>query len=245
MDEKQFSYPLKSGIAMFNEHGFLKPSGYQELYMQGVEPHLKNIEMDEPRLIREFGAAWVLIAMTVEPRRPIRPDDSLTMRTWNSTDRRLLFRREFELLDAAGEQVLVGESFSTLLMLETRRVCMDRELLERFRLPAGERLLEAPDRIRLKTPETEPVEHITARPSWTDGVGHVNNFRYGEMTYDALTDAQRGQMEKLRRMELFFNAETHAGDALALYRLEDDEAVTVAVCQEGEPRPAFAARLLF
>ena len=61
----------------------------------------------------------------------------------------------------------------------------------------------------------------------------------------ALTDAQRGQMEKLRHMELFFNAETHAGDALALYRLEDAEAVTVAVCQEGEPRPAFAARLLF
>ena len=31
MDEKQFSYPLELGIAMFNEHGALKPSGYQEL----------------------------------------------------------------------------------------------------------------------------------------------------------------------------------------------------------------------
>ena len=246
MDERQFSYPLETGIAMFNEHGALKISGYQELYMQGVEPHLKNIEMDEPRLIRDYGVAWVLIAMTVEPARRIRPDDTLTMRTWNSTEkRRLLFRREFEILDAAGERVLAGESFSTLMQLQTRTVCTDRELLAKFHLPAGEPLLEASDRLRLKTPETEPAERLTARPSWTDGVGHVNNFRYGEMTYDALTDEQRGQMADLHRLELYFNAETHAGDRLQLHRLEDETAVTVAISQEEAARPAFAAKLYF
>lgn len=246
MDEKQFSYPLELGIAMFNEHGALKVSGYQELYMQGVEPHLKNIEMDEPRLIRDYGVAWVLIAMTVEPARQIRPDDVLTMKTWNSTEkRRLLFRREFEILDETGASVLAGESFSTLLQLETRSVCTDRELLAKFFLPAGERLLEASDRLRLKTPETEPVERLTARPSWTDGVGHVNNFRYGEMTYDALTDAQREKMAQLQRLELYFNSETHAGDALALHRMEEASAVTVAISQEEATRPAFAARLYF
>ena len=168
------------------------------------------------------------------------------MHTWNSTEkRRLLFRREFEITDEAGAQVLAGESFSTLLSLSTRSVCMDRELIEKFSLPAGERLLEASDRLRLKTPELEPVERITARPSWTDGVGHVNNFRYGEMVYDALTDDQRAAMERLRRLELYFTAETHAGDVLSLHRMEEETAVTVAISQENAPRPAFSARLYF
>ena len=51
MDERRFSYPLELGIAMFNGDGALKPDAYQALYMQAVEPHLANIEMDEPRLI--------------------------------------------------------------------------------------------------------------------------------------------------------------------------------------------------
>ena len=42
MDEKQYSYPLKLGISMFNADGALKPDAYQALYMQAVEPHLKN-----------------------------------------------------------------------------------------------------------------------------------------------------------------------------------------------------------
>ena len=50
MDEKQFSYPLELGVSMFSGRHALKVSAYQELYMQAVEPHLKNIGMDEAKL---------------------------------------------------------------------------------------------------------------------------------------------------------------------------------------------------
>ena len=144
MNEQQYRYPLELGIAMFNEHGALKPSAYQELYMQCMEPHLKNIEMDEARLIRDYGVAWVLISMTVEPRRPIRPDDTLYARTWNTTEKaRLLFRREFCVYDGTDAVVLTGVTFSTLLDLNIRRLCTDRDLIGKFYLPAGEPLLQA------------------------------------------------------------------------------------------------------
>ena len=246
MDEKQFSYPLKLGIAMFNGDGALKPDAYQALYMQAVEPHLANIEMDEPRLIRDYGVAWVLVSMAVEVHRPVRPDDRLTAQTWNTTEKtRLLFRRETVVRDAAGETVFTAATFSALLDLNARRVCTDRALIAKFALPAGETLMEASDRLRIKTPEVPPVEALRVRPSWIDGVGHVNNFRYGEMAYDALSDAQRAAIGSLKRMELYFVSETHFGEELHLHRIDEADSAVVTATVAGEKRPAFTAKLIF
>ena len=246
MEERQFRYPLELGVSMFNGLGALKPSAYQELYMQAVEPHLKNIGMDEAKLMREYDLAWVLIAMTVEPRRAIRAGDALHARTWNSTQKaRLLFRREFAMYDESETPVLVGATFSTLLDLKNRRVCTDREMIARFALPAGETLLEASDRLRIKTPETPPAEVLAARPSWEDAVGHVNNFRYGELVYDTLSSGERAGMDRLSRLELYFVSETRPGDMLTLHRAAAEGETTVTVTLPEMTRPAFAARLRF
>ena len=141
MVEKQFSYPLELGVSMFSGRHALKVSAYQELYMQAVEPHLQNIGMDEAKLMETLGVAWVIIALTMEPKRPIRPGDRLHARTWNATEKvRLLFRREIAFYDETESLVLAGATFSALLDLKTRRVCTDRELISRFNLPAGETL---------------------------------------------------------------------------------------------------------
>ena len=246
MDEKQFSYPLELGVSMFSGRHALKVNAYQELYMQAVEPHLMNIGMDEAKLMAELEVAWVLIALTMEPKRPIRPSDRLHAKTWNSTEKaRLLFRREIAFYDERDEVVLTGATFSALLDLKTRRVCTDRALISRFNLPAGEELVEASDRLRMKTPLLEPVEILTARPSWEDAVGHVNNFRYGEMVYDALSPEQRENMENLKRLELYFVSETKPGDALTLHRVDEGDDTTVTVTLPEQIRPAFAAKLRF
>ena len=246
MEEKQYSYPLELGVSMFSGRHALKVSAYQELYMQAVEPHLLNIGMDEAKLMAELDVAWVLIALTMEPKRPIRPGDRLHAKTWNSTEKaRLLFRPALPLCDGNDEIVLTGATFSALLDLKTRRVCTDRELIARFNLPAGEMLVDASDRLRMKTPLTEPVEILTARPSWEDAVGHVNNFRYGEMVYDALSDAQRENMEHLARLELYFVSETKPGDQLTLHRVDEGSDATVTVTLPEQTRPAFAAKLRF
>lgn len=246
MDEKQYSYPLELGIAMFNGDGALKPDAYQALYMQAVEPHLANIEMDEARLIRDYNVAWVLISMAVEVRRPVRPDDRLTAQTWNTTEKtRLLFRREMIVRDVAGETVFTVATFSALLDLSARRVCTDRELITKFSLPAGETMMLASDRLRIKTPEDAPVETLRVRPSWIDGVGHVNNLRYGEMAYDALSENQRAAIGDLKRLELYFVSETHLGEEILLHRVDDADSAVVTATVTGEKRPAFTAKLTF
>lgn len=243
--EQEYRYPVEIGISMMNENEALKPDAYQQLAMQVVEPHLFNMEMDEQRLIGQFQVAWVLMSMSFELRRPIRPRERLYAQTWNSGGSRLLFRREFVFCDEHDEIVLTGATFSTLLDLNQRRVCTDPEMLARFALPAGEQLMQASDRLRLKTPALDPAETRTVRPSWIDGVGHVNNCRYGEIVYDTLTDAQRAQMANLKRLELYFVSETRLGEQLALHRIDEPQGAIVTVSRPGAVRPAFAGKVVF
>ena len=105
--------------------------------------------------------------------------------------------------------------------------------------------MQASDRLRLKTPELDPVETLTVRPSWIDGVGHVNNCRYGEFLYDALTDAQRAQMAKLKRLELYFVNESKLGDQLALHRIDEPQGAIVTASRPGAVRPSFTGKVVF
>lgn len=244
-DEQEYWYPVEISISMMNEKEVLTPGAYQQLAMQVIEQHLFNIEMDEQRLIEQDNVAWVLMSMSFELRRQIRSRERLTARTWNSGGNRLLFRRELVFYDERGEIVLTGATFSTLLDLSRRRVCTDPEMIARFALPAGEQLMQASDRLRLKTPDCDPVETLTVRPSWIDGVGHVNNCRYGEFVYDALTDAQRAQMAHLKRLELYFVNETKLGEQLVLHRIDEPQGAIVTATHPGAMRPSFAGKVVF
>lgn len=245
-NEQNFSYPVQIGISMLNADGALTPRSYQSLAMQVIELHLKNIEMDEQRLIERWHVAWVLLSMTFELQRPIRPRERLTAKTWHSGGGRPVFRRELVFYDEAGAPVLRGATFSVLLGLDARRACSSPEVTGRFLLPAGAPLLQASERLRLRTPEEPPQELLTMRPSWIDGVGHVNNERYGDMVYDALTEEERANMQALRRLELYFVRETGAGDRLAVHRLVTPEGdVVITASRPDAPRPSFSAKLRF
>lgn len=243
--EQEYQYPVEIGISMMNENEALTPGAYQQLAMQVIEQHLFNIEMDEQRLIEQYSVAWVLMSMSFELRRRIQPRERLYARTWNSGGSRLLFRRDLVFYDEQDEIVLTCATFSTLLDLTKRRVCTDPEMLQRFALPAGEQLMQASDRLRLKVPALDPVETLTVRPSWIDGVGHVNNCRYGEFVYDALTDAQRAQMANLKRLELYFVNETKLGEQLVLHRIDEPQSAIVTATHPGAMRPSFAGKVVF
>lgn len=244
-DEQSYRYPVTIGIEQVNENGALTPRAYQQLYMQVINPHLERIGMDEARLMGQYRVAWVLLSMSFELRRQIRPRDRLYARTWNSGGSRLMYRRELALFDEYDEPVLIGATFSTLLDLERRRVCIDPEMAARFALPVGETHMKAADRLRLRTPEDSPAQTLSVLPSWIDGVGHVNNCRYGDFLYDALTDAQRARMSQLRRLELYFVSETRLGETLLLHRADAPDGALVTVSRPDAARPAFAGKLLF
>ena len=245
INETDFTYSVPIDFDMYDGSGALFPSAYQKMTSRVVEAHLPRVELDMPSLIKKHGVTWVLLALSVELRRPLSADDTLTARTWHAGSRGATFRRDICLQDAAGETAAVAATFSTVMDLASRRICMDRSILSRIDLPAGETLLEASAKFRDKAEYTE-IEKRIARPSWQDGNGHVHNVRYGEFVYDALDAEQRAALKGLRRMDIWFLSELLPGQEFSVQKAEpEDGSVLVKGVLPQEEKASFAMKLSF
>lgn len=244
LNERQYTYPVTIDATMYNERGAIYPAAWQHLITCMMEQHLENIKMDVPHLIRRFNVAWALLEMSVEFRRSVRPTDRLDCLTWHSQSPLPLYRREFLIRDHQEETVAVGTTFSTLLDLNHRRICTDRSILSQFVLPDGEILLDADSRFSCDAVFSE-AERRRVRPSWIDGLGHVNNARYGEFVYDILSDDERERIGALKRLDIWFFAELKSGDAFSMQRAVQHNAVLARGVLMPEEKPSFVMKLTF
>ena len=222
MDEKIIEHQAHIDISMYNSDGNFTPSAYQRLIMAMIEEHLDTLGIGQKRLMETHGISWVLLSTSIELKRRILPTDKLIGRTWHAGGRAPSFRRDFSFEDEQGETVAVGATVSTLFEHETRRLCLDKEKLSVVNLDSGDPVLEFLER-RMKTEaEFVKVETLRVRPSMTDGVGHVNNTKYGDIVYDAMSKSERERLTNLKRLDVWFNYELREGDTVDIFKAESD-----------------------
>ena len=89
------------------------------------------------------------------------------------------------------------------------------------------------------------VERRAVRPSWIDGLGHVNNERYGEFVYDALNAEERSRLSALKRLDIWFKTELTEGESFAMERAETGEAVILRGIIQPAGRESFLMKLTF
>ena len=82
-------------------------------------------------------------------------------------------------------------------------------------------------------------------PSWIDALGHVNNFRYGDIITDALSPETRANLGKLSRFELGFTGELRLGESVEVRIGEEDGTVLAAGIRSSDGKPAFISKLVF
>lgn len=241
--ERGFSYDVHADMTMCGAGGTLTPSGWQKLVVEMIERHLENIGMGEQELLDRIGMSWILLSTHVKTERKIKLGEHLTGRTWNSGLTPPVFRRDLEFLDADGVRVATAATYSTLLSAAERRFCTDRTVMDSLWLPAGEKIIDA-ERRAPRLGDFAAVEERTARPSMTDGMGHVNNVRYGEFVYDALTSAERAAMDELTALDVWFFAEIREGDKFSVERTAVPGGVAVrGVLKSGAA--SFLMRLIY
>lgn len=240
--ERERRYALQTDVSMYNARGAFYPAAIQRMAVRMIENHLEKLGMDAPRLVREYGVSWVLLSFSAELRQSLSPTEAYTARTWHTYAKPPIFRRDFVISDAAEQVAAVGATFSTLLDVKTRRICTDRALLSRFCLPDGEALLEADHRFSAAAAFGE-VERRRVRPSWLDGVGHVNNLRYAELAYDALDEGERRRADGLRRMDVWFRTELTEGTEFSMEKAAESEALLLRGVIQPAGKPAFVVRL--
>ena len=245
IDEKELIHTLKVDISMYNSDGIIYPSAYQKLTMNMIEEHLDMLNMGQKALMADQGVSWVLLYNCIEFVRKITPEDKLTARTWHSECKAPIFRRDFAFYGENGEKTAVGATLSTLFDYKIRRVCTDLKSYSRIALPEGIKLLDIERRF-VPPKETEIADRCLARPSMTDGIGHVNNTRYSDFVYDAMTRDERARLSDLCRMDSWFFSELRAGDEFEIRRSPEKENTSVWLgIKAGDIKPCFAVRFRY
>ena len=63
--------------------------------------------------------------------------------------------------------------------------------------------------------------------SFIDCLGHVNNTRYGEFAYDALTDAEKNNLGSLKRMDIYFLSELRDHDTFSVFKAYENNKIII------------------
>jgi acyl-CoA thioesterase FadM len=244
--ELEQTYIFRTDTGTQNENRALTLSALQRIIVVISEEHLENIGLDVPHLMREYGVSWVLLSISVDIKSPIRDGERLSVRTWHTEKKGVYFRREVEICHPDGSVAAVAATFSSIFDMKTRRLSTDPEVLEKVdQLGNGKELLEAESRIRIKPDDFPVVMTQKVMPSWIDSLGHVNNFRYGDLITDALPEEVRAKLGNLSRYEIGFTGELRLGESVELRLKEEDGTVFVAGIRSSDEKPAFLAKLSF
>lgn len=207
--ERSHTYPLRPGQADLNEASLLKPHGYLALFSAMMEHHLERIGGNRDTLALH-GLAWVLCDLSLEISQPVQDTAPLHGSTWYSRRQGPYFQREFVFLRPEGTPCFQGTSRAILFQTRARRIHREATIPFPFIEPYPESAIPLAASQPWEAPFT-PVMERTARPSQIDALGHVNNTRYGEFAYDALTDSQRRALDRLYRIDFVFRSEIRPG----------------------------------
>lgn len=241
--EHERSYPINTDFAYFNQDGVMKPYGYQHLLAQLVDCHLDALGMNMENTM-DYDLGWVLRSISLEVKNPIPRGQALIGKTWYSQRKGPYFRREYQFYDTKGKLLVEASSFSILLDLKDRSIFRQQDIPFPFLDPTEIHLLEAKPNFKAKG-DYSSIEDRRIRPSHIDGMGHVNNCRYGEFAYDCLPADKRDDLTKLKRLEYYFQAELGLGDEFQMESKHEKGRIYLRGVRNGNPKSSFDVIMQF
>jgi acyl-ACP thioesterase len=175
----------------------------------GAHAELLGVGLDR---LAEDRLAWILARMRLLLYRRPGPGETVCVETWPVGMERVQFRRDFRLLDAAGNILATAVTQWVVMGTLSRR-------LERFPLYIADLAPENPPPAResgdIRVPpvgQGATGPHFPVRLADIDQNHHVNNGRFVDFTLEAAEAA--GACGELRRLDIIFRAEGLRGDTI-------------------------------
>lgn len=246
MNELDIKHNINVDISMYNSQGNFTISAYQRMIMGMIEEHLDLLNLGEKYLMEAHGISWVLLSTSIEFSRRIKPTEKLIGTTWHAGGRVPSFRRDFVFNDESGNTLALGATVSTLFENESRKLCLNKDKLAVVDLQPSAPVLENLERRMKINASQELIEIRRVRPSMTDGVGHVNNTRYGDFVYDAMTEEERARLGDLKRIDVWFNYELLEGDEFEITKsIESEDVICFSGRKTDNVKSSFDMKLTF
>ncbi len=210
----------------------------KRLFMGHLGNHLLNAA-DYHSHDRGFGMSylntinktWVLSRLAIEVDEMPAMYARFDVETWVETAMRFFTNRNFKIIDSESGKVYgYGRSVWAMIDTVTRQPANLLDVNEGALVNYVEKGKECPiaksSRVNCSD-KGERVAELTMRYNDIDINGHVNSVKYIEHVLDTFT-LEWYASHRLRRFEVAYVAEAHAGDTLRLYR-ETADGLTFAV----------------
>ena len=237
------SYDYTVDTSMLDARSIITLEGYQRIVITTTEKELERLNMSIETLIKEMGVSWILLSLSVKVLKQIKPNQKLSVTTWHTWQKGVIYRRDFEISDkSSGEIYAYACTFSSLFDIQKRRLCMDRAVYQKLTLKEGEESFEAQSRYN-PTGDFTYCEETVVRPHWIDCLGHVNNFKYGQLTFDNLTENDRENSHEINKIEMFFTGELRLGESVKISRRKEEKVVEIMGEHSENGRSAFLTRI--
>jgi len=207
-------------------------------YLQNIATdHAEVLEIGGDRMLREYGAFWMMVRSHLTLRRPITYEDGAVMiHTWHrGAGKSATVFRDFDIY--VGEE-LVGEAVASWVIVdvEARRILKPSTISVPAMTLCPDRVKEiVPTKISMPDDLDEMVRRVV-RYSDTDINGHMNNTRYGDVACDVLGYEQFTD-RFVSEMQINYLQESFPGDELGILSATVGETHFVrGVGSSGEPR---------
>ena len=221
------------------------------LFMGHLGNHLLNAA-DFHSTHRGFGMkylmsiqrSWVLSRLAIEIDQMPCQYEKFQVETWVESAMRFFTSRNFRVADADGRSLGYGRSIWAMIDTETRQptdiFSIDNGAISNWIEKEKECPIDKGGRVRVGE-GAELVHTIDTYYSDVDINGHINSVRYIEHVLD-LWPVEWYRQHQIRRFEIAYVAEAHAGDQLAFYREQTaDDIFSVRIVKTGNMEVARAA----
>lgn len=178
------------------------------------------LHVSGPETLEKYNCFWMVIRMWVHLDRPLRWNESITVRTWHRGGRGVSTYRDFDLIQN-GQRV--GEAVSTWVLADQdsgKLLRMDK--LVEFQGTDGGELCKTLTLHRVKLPGELPCqEERPMRYSDTDINGHVNNVKYADFACDALHLERMPRDQFVQELQIGYINQCHAGETIRVETAEE------------------------
>ena len=222
--------------------GLCRPSALLCFLQDMATEHAAILDIERDYLVKEYHAAWLLVRSWFRLDRPLRQDETVTIRTWHRGAGGLIIYRDFDL---TVDGVPVGEAVTAWVVadLTTRKMLRPKSIEHIALSPVPETVKDRQLRL-IRTPQgRQAVYTKTVRYSDLDVNGHMNNTRYADVALDALSPAElEGRF--IGEMQINYSLECRLGDRLLVSRYLEENTCYIDGCGEDDTR-RFEAMVYF
>ena len=189
----------------------LRPSVLLAMLQEAAIAHTEQLGMGRDKTL-DRGLLWIITLQQLTVRRMPCYDEVITLESWPGKTMHVFFPRYYRVTDAAGEVLIEGSAYWTLMDRDTRSaVFPDEHGIAISGVVTGrETPLPRPPR---PLPQTDEAV-FTVPYSYIDLNGHMNNVRYLDLAEDVLPP--RLHELALRAVQIEYAGEAKLGERLTV-----------------------------